>query len=97
MEGAARFPYPPHGHIPNFAGAERAAARLLGHGACQYVATIKANPDAPQRPLRLDPLQRGITLYMPTPHLRARFYRPDPGRIATASLKEAASLSGSAR
>jgi 5-formyltetrahydrofolate cyclo-ligase len=25
----ARFPFPPHGRIPNFAGAEVAAARLL--------------------------------------------------------------------
>ena len=28
-EGVARFPFPPHGRIPNFAGAELAAARLL--------------------------------------------------------------------
>ena len=27
-EGVARFPFPPHGRIPNFAGAELAAARL---------------------------------------------------------------------
>ncbi|MXR20942.1 5-formyltetrahydrofolate cyclo-ligase, partial [Halobacterium sp. PCN9] len=26
--GAARFPFPPHGRIPNFAGADDAAARL---------------------------------------------------------------------
>src|ERR1700719_3732042 len=28
-KGVARFPFPPHGRIPNFAGAEVAAARLL--------------------------------------------------------------------
>ena len=28
-EGVARFPFPPHGRIPNFAGAEVAAARSL--------------------------------------------------------------------
>jgi hypothetical protein len=28
-EGVARFPFPPHGRIPNFAGAEVAAARLF--------------------------------------------------------------------
>ena len=28
-EGVARFPFPPHRRIPNFAGAEPAAARLL--------------------------------------------------------------------
>jgi hypothetical protein len=28
-EDVARFPFPPHGRIPNFAGAELAASRLL--------------------------------------------------------------------
>jgi hypothetical protein len=28
-EGVARFPFPPHGRIPNFVGAAVAAARLL--------------------------------------------------------------------
>ena len=28
-EGVARFPFPPHGRIPNFAGAEMAVVRLL--------------------------------------------------------------------
>ncbi|HEX3522185.1 MAG TPA: hypothetical protein VHT52_08875 [Stellaceae bacterium] len=28
-KGVARFPFPPHGRIPNFVGAEQAAARLL--------------------------------------------------------------------
>jgi 5-formyltetrahydrofolate cyclo-ligase len=28
-EAVARFPFPPHGRIPNFAGAKLAAARLL--------------------------------------------------------------------
>ena len=27
-EGVARFPFPPHGRIPNFAGADAAATRL---------------------------------------------------------------------
>jgi len=30
-EGAARFPFPPHGRIPNFDGASDAAARLFEH------------------------------------------------------------------
>jgi len=28
-EGLARFPFPPHGRIPNFTGAEQAAKRLF--------------------------------------------------------------------
>ena len=31
-EGVARFPFPPHSRIPNFSGAELAAARLLEIG-----------------------------------------------------------------
>jgi 5-formyltetrahydrofolate cyclo-ligase len=30
-EGAARFPFPAHGRIPNFDGASDAAARLFEH------------------------------------------------------------------
>ncbi len=92
-ECAARFPYPPHGRIPNFAGAERAAKRLLDHPRLQGLRAIKANPDAPQRPFREEALRRGIVLYMPTPRLRAGFYRLDPSSIPDQSLKEAASLS----
>lgn len=78
-------------------GADQAAARLLGHAVCQEVATLKVNPDAPQRPLRLGALQQGITLYMPTPRLWEGFYRIDFTGIPAARLKEAASLSRSAR
>lgn len=92
-EGAARFPYPPHGRIPNFAGAEQAAERLLDHPRLQGLRAIKANPDAPQRPLREGALRRGIVLYMPTPRLKAGFHRLDPSRIPEQSFKEAASLS----
>lgn len=96
-EGAARFPYPPHGRIPNFDGAERAAERLLDHPRLHRLRAIKANPDAPQRPLREGALHRGIVLYMPTPRLRAGFHRLDPSRIPDTSLKEAASLSKGGR
>ncbi|MFA9459251.1 5-formyltetrahydrofolate cyclo-ligase [Thiohalorhabdus sp. Cl-TMA] len=90
---AARFPYPPHGRIPNFAGAEEAAFRLLEHPLFSRVNVIKANPDAPQRPLRQGALERGITVYMPTPRLRGGFHRLDPARIPPEHRKAAASLS----
>ena len=92
-QGVARFPYPPHGRIPNFAGAEEAARRLMAHPWLEGVRAIKANPDAPQRPLRRLALEQGIRVFMPTPRLRAGFYRLDPDRIPEGNLREAASLS----
>jgi 5-formyltetrahydrofolate cyclo-ligase len=50
-EGVARLPFPPHGRIPSFAGAEVAAARLLDIEPWKSATAIKVNPDAPQRPL----------------------------------------------
>jgi 5-formyltetrahydrofolate cyclo-ligase len=56
-EGLARFPFPPHGRIPNFAGAEAATARLLDIEPWKSTTPIKVNPDSPQRPLRAEALQ----------------------------------------
>jgi 5-formyltetrahydrofolate cyclo-ligase len=47
-EGVARFPFPPHGRIPNFAGAELAAARLLEIKPSKSATAIKVNPDSPE-------------------------------------------------
>ena len=59
-EGVARFPFPPHGRIPNFAGAVLAAARLLEIEPWKSSKAIKVNPDLPRRPLRAEALRRGI-------------------------------------
>ena len=80
-EGVARFPFPPHGRIPNFAGAEVAAARLFNIEPWKSAAALKVNPDAPQRPLRAEALRRGITVFVPTPRLRGGFKKLDPRRI----------------
>lgn len=90
---AARFPYPPQGRIPNFAGARRAAERLLAHRRLAAARRVKVNPDAPQRPLREALLARGVVLFVPTPRLRDGFLRFDPARIAARDLRAAASLS----
>lgn len=81
--GAARFPYPPHGRIPNFDGADRAADRLAGTDAWQEASTIKANPDSPQLPVRRAALREGKTIYMAVPRLREEqpFLRLDPAEI----------------
>ena len=71
-EGMARFPFPPHGRIPNFAGAEVAAARLLDIEPWKSATAIKVNPDSPQRPLRAEALRRGITIFIPTPRWHPR-------------------------
>lgn len=91
--GEARFPYPPHGRIPNFAGARRAAERLFDAPPLAGARCIKVNPDAPQRPVREEALRRGMVVLVPTPRLRAGFLRLDPSRIPARRLREAASLS----
>lgn len=81
--GAARFPFPPHGRIPNFEGADRAADRLAGTHEWDRAGTVKANPDSPQRPVRRRALEAGKTVYVAVPRLRDEkcFIRLDPARI----------------
>jgi 5-formyltetrahydrofolate cyclo-ligase len=95
--GVARFPFPPHGRIPNFRGAEQAAERLLDDPLFAKAKRIKVNPDAPQRPLRAAALARGIVVYVPTPRLRGGFRRFDPAKIPTNKIADAASLSRGSR
>jgi len=92
-EGAARFPLPPHGRIPNFAGAQEAAERLLAHPLFRQAKKILVGPDSPQRFVRELMLRRGITVFMPTPRLRGGFRRFDPAAIPENRLRDAASLS----
>ena len=92
-EGVARFPFPPHGRIPNFVGAERAAAHLLDIEPWKSATAIKVNPDSPQRSLRAEALRRGITVFVPTPRLRGGFKKLEPRRIPPDRINEAASLS----
>ena len=81
--GVARFPFPPHGRIPNFAGAAEAAERLAGTPEWAAAETVKANPDSPQRPVRRRALEAGKTVFMAVPRLREEecFLRLDPSEI----------------
>ncbi|WP_049947619.1 5-formyltetrahydrofolate cyclo-ligase [Candidatus Halobonum tyrrellensis] len=81
--GVARFPYPPHGRIPNFAGADAAADRLATTDAWREADVVKANPDAPQLPVRRAALRAGKTVYMAVPRLRDEecFLRLDPAEV----------------
>jgi len=81
--GEARFPFPPHGRIPNFAGASDAADRLAATDEWVDAATIKANPDAPQLPVRRAALRDGKAVYVAVPRLRDEqpFRRLDPDAV----------------
>ncbi len=93
----ARFPGAA-GRIPNFAGAEAAAERLRGTPAWQAAATVKANPDLAQLPVRQRALEDGKTVYMAVPRLAGPepFFALEPGQL-TEPPRKAASISGAAR
>jgi len=92
--GEARFPFPPHGRIPNFAGATEAADRLTELDAWRDADAIKANPDSPQRPVRRRALEAGKTVYVAVPRLADErpFLELDPDRID--DYGEATAISG---
>jgi 5-formyltetrahydrofolate cyclo-ligase len=81
--GAARFPGA-RGRIPNFTGAEAAAKRLASTPAWAAAATLKANPDSPQWPVRQRALEDGKTVYMAVPRLAEErpFFLLDPAALA---------------
>jgi 5-formyltetrahydrofolate cyclo-ligase len=91
-----RFPFPPHDRIPNFAGADAAAERLAETAAWESAATLKANPDAPQLPVRRAALRAGKTVYVAQPRLRDPdpFLRLDPAEIPPAEIDDATTVSG---
>lgn len=96
-EGAARFPGT-RGRIPNFKGAEAAAERLAGTATWGRAATVKANPDAPQLPVRARALAEGKRVYMAVPKLAAKrpFLLLDPEQLGT-QPRRAASIKGASR
>ena len=81
--GVARFPFPPQDRIPNVAGAETAADRAMGTPELAGADAVKANPDAPQLPLRRGLLRAGTTLYVAAPRLAAEapFLELDPEAV----------------
>jgi len=81
-EGAA--PPDVYGYIPDFVGAEQAAARLAALDAWRQAQVIKANPDRAQLPVRIRALQEGKLLYMAVPRLATRkpFYLLDAANLS---------------
>ena len=96
-ERVARFPGAT-GRIPNFAGAPAAAARLASLSAWRAARVVKANPDAPQLPVRARALADGKLLYMAVPRLTDErpFILLDPAQLELPP-RRAASIGGSAR
>jgi len=90
--GAARFPFPIEGRIPNFRGAEAAAARLRELPVYRRARILKINPDAPQLPVRAMALEDGKTVYMPSARLRGSFLRLRPEAVPPGEARKAASL-----
>ena len=92
-EGAA----PPgvHGHIPDFVGKEKAAARLAELDVWKKARVIKCNPDRAQLPVRIRALQEGKLLYMAVPRLATPkpFYLLDP-TVLRAPFETAATSTG---
>lgn len=96
--GVARFPLPIAGRIPNFKGAEAAAALAATLPEWKAARRLKCNPDAPQRALRMQALREGKLVFMAVPRLTTArcFLRLDPARLGT-RLAQAATIKGAAR
>lgn len=96
-EKAARFPGAEN-RIPNFVGAEAAAERLRGTSGWAGAATVKANPDSPQLPVRQRALVDGKTVFMAVPRLAddKPFLLLDPAAL-TVPARQAASIKGASR
>jgi 5-formyltetrahydrofolate cyclo-ligase len=94
-QGVSRFPGA-EGRIPNFAGAEEAAERLVRHPAWQEAGVIKVNPDSPQTHVRRLALEAGKTLVMAVPRLRDEhpFRLLDPARLDDQQLRRSATIKG---
>ncbi len=88
--GVARFPGA-FGRIPNFVGAEAAAERAAQEEVFKRARFIKANPDAPQFPLRVKALAEGKTLFMAVPKLKAPkpFIMLDPQKLRVHPMRAA--------
>lgn len=88
------------GHIPAFAGADEAAARLAALSTWDRAEVIKVVPDRAQLPVRVRALAAGKLVYMAVPMLAdlLPFYLLDPKELAVppnqAAIREVAAQVG---
>ncbi|MFD3488800.1 5-formyltetrahydrofolate cyclo-ligase [Streptomyces sp. NPDC058665] len=87
-----------YGKIPGFYGTEATAERLAELDEWQRAATVKANPDWAQLPVRTRALKDGKLLYMAVPRMASLepFYLLDPEDLGL-PLAEAAEKKGAAQ
>lgn len=73
----------PYGRIPDFEGAVAAAERLTELQAWKRAGVVKANPDQPQLPVRIQALHDDKLVYMAVPKLAdpLPFFRLDPTEL----------------
>lgn len=93
-KGVALPPFPIEGRIPNFRGADAAAARLLRSRIFEKAEVIFCNPDSPQRPFREAALHYGKLVVMASPRLRSGFLVLDPSKIPRSAYREASTIAG---
>lgn len=93
-KGIATFPKPVFHRIPNFVGAQKAAANLRNLPEYKKARVVFCNPDSPQRPVREMALKDGKRVVMATPKLRKGFLLLDPKNISSNSISEASTISG---
>jgi len=93
-KGVARFPKPVHGRIPNFVGAEAAAAKILELPEYASARVVKVSPDSPQRYIRYRCLMDRKILIMPTPRLREGFLLLNPSKIPRREYEQASTIRG---
>ncbi|CAG4967651.1 unnamed protein product [Parnassius apollo] len=95
--GLAMFPRPVFNRIPNFKGAQEAAAKLAELDVFKNANTVKVNPDKPQEPVRAICLEQHKTLYVPVPRLQNGFLNrlvlPE-GETGPAAIRKAVSRNG---
>ncbi|MGV9423844.1 5-formyltetrahydrofolate cyclo-ligase [Streptomyces sp. NPDC003656] len=86
-----------HGRIPNFKGAQAAAARLVTLPEWQRAAIVKAVPDKAQLPVRARALEEGKTVYMAMPKLASvkPFHLLDPATLTVPPVEAASSRTAS--
>ncbi len=85
-QNAAAYPMPPHGHNPNFKGAQAAAKRLMLHPLMPGANTVLIGMEAVLAPLRALLLERGSTIIVPHRTKAGRYWRVKDAPKAAAKL-----------
>ncbi|MHA1645684.1 MAG: 5-formyltetrahydrofolate cyclo-ligase [Candidatus Freyarchaeota archaeon] len=86
-ERVAAFPYPPHGRIPNFVGAEAAAKQIRKLDEYGRAECVFSPPDGVLIPFRRMVLRDGKILAYSTPHMKS-FKMMKPGAPIRVAIRD---------